>query len=359
MIRAGHLEEYRLNLTAFGPVFVGNGKVYEKNSYLFDPRSKQVAFIREDALFRWLVQTEQVDLYEAFMLGKKPTSLNQFLWQCGISAPERQALIRYQVSAGAALDKNHSLKQIHALIRDGQGRAYVPGSSVKGALRTALLCAILLRDPQPRRLKRIKGRDEIDERDYFHTLKLRKDHPEDMINSILRGISVADSAPVPDTALILSNKLDINPNGLVRNPNLVRECMAPGTELSFRLTLDRSILGGEWTAEQLRQDVAVFSQYYRKTFQSRFPAPQGGSIPEDSFLILGGGSGFFSKTAIYPFLGYAEASRFTQGQMQRAFRKHKHEEDLPRYHISPHCMKYTQTPGGVREFGICKMEIQE
>lgn len=361
MIQMGHLEEYRLNLTTFGPIFIGCGKVYEKNSYLFNPQTKRVSFIREEALFRWLVQTGHVDAYEEAILCGKPFNLSQFLRQCGISDKDRQALIRYEVNAGEILDESHSLKQIHAFIRDGQGRAYIPGSSVKGALRTALLHAILIRDNsgRERNLKQTKRGYEIDESGYFHTLKLKNNQPRDMVNSVLRGISIADSEPLPDSALILSNKLDTNPDGRVSNPNLIRECVAPGTELSFRLTLDRSVLGKSWNVEQLKQDIALFGQYYQKTFQARFPAPQGGRISGESFLLLGGGSGFFGKTAVYPFLGYARASQFTQEQMQRVFRRHKHEQDLRRYRISPHCMKYTWTQYGAREFGLCKVEIQE
>ncbi|MBM6926832.1 type III-A CRISPR-associated RAMP protein Csm5 [Pseudoflavonifractor phocaeensis] len=356
-----HLEEYCLNLTAFGPVFVGCGKIYGKNSYLFDPRTKRVSFIQEEALFRWLVQTGHVDSYEEAVLCGRPFNLAQFLRQCGISDKERHALIRYEVSAGEILDETHSLKQIHAFMRDGQGRAYVPGSSVKGALRTALLHAILIRDDsgKERNLKPVRKSYEIAESDYFNTLKLKNSRPGDMVNSIMRGISVADSKPLPDTTLILSNKLDINPDGRLSLPNLVRECIAPGTELTFRLTLDRSVLGKNWTLEQLKQDIALFSQYYQNTFQTRFPEPQGGRISNGNFLLLGGGSGFFGKTAVYPLLGYERASQFTQKQMQQVFRNHKHEQDLRRYRISPHCMKYTWTRHGTREFGLCKVEIQE
>ena len=170
MIQMGHLEEYRLNLTAFGPIFIGCGKVYEKNSYLFDPQAKRVSFIQEEALFRWLVKTGHVDAYEEAVLCGRPFSLAQFLRQCGISDKERRSFIRYDVSAGEILDEAHSLKQIHAFIRDGQGRAYIPGSSIKGALRTALLHAILLRDDSgnERNLKQTKQRGyEIDESGYF------------------------------------------------------------------------------------------------------------------------------------------------------------------------------------------------
>lgn len=364
MKKAGYLEEYQLKLTVFGPLFVGSGKNYSKIGYLFDPVRNQVAFIREEALFHWLVHTGNVDGYERELRSSYP-DLEQFLQRCGISEKDRQALIRYEVNAGMALDAGHTLKEIQAFQRDGQGRAYVPGSSVKGALRTALLYEKLLTDSKPRKLTRKEfpnGRvqEEIDETLYFHTLYSKGDNSkerENAINSILRGISIADSQPVPDTCMTLAGKRDVRADGRIKSINVVRECIAPGTVLTFRLTLDRSILRNELTIDDIKRSIASFSNYYRTTYRSHFPKPRGGRFLKEDFLVLGGGSGFFGKTAIYPFLGYQRGLTFTAAKLSSNFRNHKHELDEEEYRTSPHCLKYTQTADGMREFGICKVEI--
>lgn len=340
MKKAGHLEEYQLKLTVFGPLFIGSGKNYSKIGYLFDPVRNQVAFVREEALFHWLVRTGNVDGYER-ELRSRYADLECFLRRCGISEKDRQALIRYQVNAGMALDANHTLKEIQAFQRDGQGRAYVPGSSVKGALRTALLYEKLLTDSKPRKLTR---GDHSENR-------------ENAANSILRGISIADSQPLPDTCMTLAGKWDVRADGRIKNVGVVRECIAPETVLTFRLTLDRSILRNELTIEDIKRSIASFSDYYRTTYRSHFPQPRGGRFLKEDFLVLGGGSGFFGKTAIYPFLGYQRGLTFTAAKLTSSFKDHGHELDEEEYRISPHCLKYTRTADGMREFGICKVEI--
>src|SRR5699024_11426002 len=57
---------------------------------------------------------------------------------------------------------------------------------------------------------------------YLHTLGLTR-QKEDAINSLMRGISVADSAPIPDTDLTLVQKVDLRTDGQEQRPNLVRE----------------------------------------------------------------------------------------------------------------------------------------
>lgn len=99
-------------------------------------------------------------------------------------------------------------------MRDSRQRVYVPGSSVKGALRTVILSALIAQEKKGSRPDR----------------------------SILRDLSVSDSEVVPDAAMILSGKSDVNTRGEEKKLPLCRECIRPGTELRFRLTLDHSVL---------------------------------------------------------------------------------------------------------------------
>ena len=80
--------------------------------------------------------------------------------------------------------------------------------------------------------------------------------------------------------------------------------MRPGETIRFRLTLDQSILNRHIhpiTKDALLEAIAEFSRFYQDAFLSHFP--QGhpvANIPDTPHLILGGGTGFLSKTTIMP-----------------------------------------------------------
>ena len=145
MIHEGQLEVFDLTLTAKAPVFIGSGKSYVKKEYVFlTPRFARVScdevmLLDETKFFHLLLERKLEDKYTQFMLGAQ-TDLYRFLTaECCLSLNDIRAVSRYSIAAADALDAEHSLKEINAFVRGADGRVYVPGSSVKGALRTAIL----------------------------------------------------------------------------------------------------------------------------------------------------------------------------------------------------------------------------
>ena len=357
-----HLETYRLTLRTLGPLFVGSGYKYYKHDYLFDPQRRTVSIIREEALFRWLVESGNLDAYEQFVLANKSKSpdrkpqdenLQILLDRLHISPQAREKLIRYTIGAGNVLDAGHSLKEISAFVRNGAGEAYVPGSSVKGALRTA----ILFREIRRCGSLPSKKRGTIPEESYLNVLEQNPRQRDNAINSLLRGLSVSDSAPIPDAQLTLARKVDVRTDSVQKTPNVLRECVRSGAELSFQLTLDRSILGGRLQASDILAAITDFFAYYRAKFNAHFPTVDASAPARGAHLFLGGGSGFFSKTVVYPYLGYDRALQEVEQMMQRSFRKHHHEWDASEHGISPHMLKYGQTAQELHEFGLCEVKL--
>ena len=141
MIQQDHLQIFDLTLNVWAPLFVGNGSSYTKKEYMYNTRNGKVSFLDEQKFFSFLVEHDLVDKYGQFMLSEQ-SNLWAFLTKdCGISDAELKTLTRYQIEVGDALDAEHSLKEIHAFQRDAQGHAYIPGSSIKGALRYWLTAA--------------------------------------------------------------------------------------------------------------------------------------------------------------------------------------------------------------------------
>lgn len=354
MIQQDHLKIYTLTLTTRAPLYVGNGQSYTKTDYLFSHRNGLVSIVDSNRLFEYLLVKGHADQYERFIMGGG-TDLRSFLLDtCGADRSDVDSLILYSVDATSALDEHHSLKEIHAFSRNSAKQAFIPGSSLKGALRTVLLFDLLQQDEN-------KGNLQLDERKYLNTLSCKKDREgnvaKNAVNSIMRGIQVSDSVPIPNNAMTLCAKLDANVYGEVHRLNLCRECVAPGVEITFYLTLDQSILKDRITPEYILDCIDRFDDYYWDTYVKMFDqVKQDSGENYDRCLILGGGSGFFAKSLAYPFYGEDEALRRVSENMSRSFKRHKHEKD-PELGISPHTMKYAEYQGKRYPFGVCGVEI--
>lgn len=351
---------FDLILTAWSPLFIGNGNRYTKKEYLHNRLNGKVSFFDTQKFFSFLVERNLVEKYTQFMLSGQP-SLWEFLTRdCRIPDTDLKPLTRYQVAVGDALDASRSLKEIHAFQRDAYGRAYVPGSSVKGALRTAWLLDAVLDDragnhtlPPPSKNKKVAFPEE----DYVNLLRLSQKQRSDAVNSIFRGIQISDSQPIPDKQMMLAGKIDSSTDGGTHSINLCRECVAPSTHIRFRLTLDQSILKGRITKETLEHAIQRYDAYYQQTYGRKFTPPAGSvSLPQQPYLILGGGAGFFSKSLAYPYLGEELGLRWTADQMTQMFRGHKHERDAENG-ISPHTMKYARFNGRFYPYGYCGVSI--
>ena len=252
-----HLETFKAALHLLSPVFIGAGRDITKKEFIFDPASNQVHIPDFHKLVNFLDKARLLDAYESFMQSTVG-DLRTFLSQNRITPEQYPEFTVYNYAAGDALDQYHTLTGIQLFMQDGTGKPYIPGSSLKGALRTALLAEILSKEsPQnhintlqkmkaslaEKSFKRDLNRlsDEIEQK-HFHRLALNERRPFDAVNSVLKGLQISDSAPLNHKDLILCKKIDVNKEGLTRSINTCRECLRPNTRVEFVITLDNAIL---------------------------------------------------------------------------------------------------------------------
>ena len=106
------------------------------------------------------------------------------------------------------------------------------------------------------------------------------------------------------------------------------------------------------------QMIRDYDAYYQRTYLARFAPPRNAHLVSyQDALILGGGSGFFSKTLAYPYLGAQEGLKQTEKVMIRQFSRHGHDKDGFVHHISPHIMKYGKYQGELYPYGVCEVQI--
>lgn len=372
MKEQNHLQMYDLTLSVKSPLFVGTGRGLAKNEYLYNPNRGTVSFVDEEAFLSLLVERRLVEKYEDYILSGD-TKLYGFLrYTCGLTQKEIDRVAPRTIQAGDAMGENGNQAQIHRFQRDSGGRAYIPGSSLKGALRTVWLAARMLEEaqpsdrqfqqPNPSANKNYLSRhpaNPIPEERYVSLLRCNEKQGTNAVNSIFRGVSVSDSEPIPDRDFVLCRKWDVHPNGGEHSINLIRECVRPGGTIHLKVTLDQFLLNRRITAESLMADIAVFARFYREHYLSRFTLPDDAVDPlNDRCLFLGGGPGLFSKSLDYPYWGDEDALQDVSAFLNVFFPKHQHAEIDPDLGISPRMLKYTEYDGKLYPFGVCQVSFR-
>lgn len=371
-MKESFLEVYDLTLTTRTPLFVGSGEKYTKNQYVYN---NAVILLDEEAFFHALVEKDGekhcIDEYEKFMQNQKGNLLT-FLNECKLTSKNNR-VPENLISRIIKTEANFKPGDLYLFQRNANG-AYVPGSSVKGALRTVWLMNRVLEDKSPHTLPSANSakstKIDFPEKDYVNLLPLRKDEngaiADDMANSIFRGISVSDSLPISDNDLFIGGKHDVYPSGEEKKKQvpMYRECVSPkGVSLHFKLTLDQSILKGRITKESLLEDIKAFDHYYKKTYEDKFKRPQNANaITAESapggMLILGGGAGFFSKSLAYPYLDEKQGLDWVSQRLDKLFPKNGNHGKSKEKEISPHMMKYTSYNGQLYPYGYCEVDLR-
>lgn len=354
------MQAFDLILETRSPVFIGCGKSYTKKEYLFDPKRNMVSFLDERAMFTYLAEHNLADSYENYILGNMGRHLWDFLRNiCQIPKELISEWTRCTIDVGDALDEGHTLKEIQRFVRNDRDQVYVPGSSIKGALRTVLLKAMILKNPPKNPDPTLpSGRYTPYEDHYFHTLSLR-DEKDEMIpvwnplNSLLRGVMVSDSLPIGDDKMCLTRKIDVRDN-TYNAINICRECIKPGVTIYCTVTLDQSVLQGKITKSTIERAIRDVSEYYQKKVTLRYP--QAVNDMNSRTILLGGGVGFQSKTVTDPYYG-DKAMDVTMDVLKKAFPKHHHERDIQEG-ISPRALKQTDFNNASYSYGVCEVSIR-
>jgi CRISPR-associated protein Csm5 len=136
------LEAHRLDIEVVSPVYVGNQESYLAYEYLPDPKKKEVHLLDITRVIELISERERQELVSAIENG--PNKAQLVLRRIAIFKKElHPAIVRTIPASDAFLGEINNAEnarqlELRAFIRGLDG-PYVPGSSIKGALRTAWL----------------------------------------------------------------------------------------------------------------------------------------------------------------------------------------------------------------------------
>ena len=287
----------------------------------------------------------------------------------GITYAESKKWAEYSFDCSdAVLDRN--TKEISLFVKDVYGKPFVPGSSLKGALRTILCVDELVHDKK--KLSQVQGmiesglrkpgggkkylqREQI-EVDVFHTLNIKDISKMNAVQDVMKGMIISDSKPLKISDLTLCQKIDVDTSGKRTRIQMLRECIKPGTKIEFELTVDESI--NTYYDETILDAINHFLESYYHFLNGFGPVNE-----EQDILYLGGGTGFATKTILYGIFSKKDAVRviskiFDKTISRKKNEKPQHINDI-RLGVSPHIKKCTEYAGREYEFGKCKVYIEE
>jgi CRISPR type III-A-associated RAMP protein Csm5 len=358
------LKRYRVRLTTDGPVFIGSGSVVTKKGYL--TVGNKIAIVDLGKFYELATTAGKADEFERFVGSTQVGDLMSWLKR-NTNFDPREAF-QYMLNISELTEEFNEIQQF---VKNAFTEPYIPGSSLKGAMRTLILGELYRgSSPQVQGIIQQLLQTGSNTRRPQEALGIEKnllskldgDNPQ--TRDIMRAVVVGDSKPLKKDDLIICQKIDQrrtakkDSNGSKENAlPTYRECLKPGVVVEFDLTINQKLL--ENTGVNIDKhflQTAIENAYSNYTkYSSNFEPPVSPSADSKSTIYLGGGSGFYSKTLLMPILDNQTANELTKMILAQQFSKHNHDKAK----ISPQALKLTKYDGKYWEMGRCKLEIEE
>ncbi|WP_050794609.1 type III-A CRISPR-associated RAMP protein Csm5 [Peptoniphilus indolicus] len=133
------MKNYIVTLKTKGPVFIGSGETKNKSQYIYDMNRSEVHVIDENKFLTWLVKKGLLSEYEKNFLYTKDNK-DLYEWFKRVAPMQRvEDFSAYKLSAKSLSNyEKKRLNDIQTFVKDAYGMPYIPGSSLKGAIRNIL-----------------------------------------------------------------------------------------------------------------------------------------------------------------------------------------------------------------------------
>ena len=285
---------FQFSLLAMAPIHIGNGEKYTSREFIYE--NGYFYFPDMGKFYNRMVEKGYDQKFERFLQERKPRASNNrlisFLEDNRISDRDFGG---YRIKeTGFETEKNNidsqlgTINEVAKFMRDPYGNPYIPGSSLKGAIRTILMNT----NPHWNNKKVVDTRGKNPKENKNMIPWVPKKGKE--FNNIFNAIRVSDSKPFRNDSLILVQKWDYSAKSLTPKPlPLYREAIAPSTKINFTITTTTKEAG--ILIEELGKRAQAFYKAYKNFFLSDFPENK--IQPNLQYPIyLGAGSGAWTKT---------------------------------------------------------------
>lgn len=378
-------ETAKMCLKVVTPINISDGIVLGAKDYLYDSRRQKVFFLNLHQWHMFIYKHMLLEKYESYLANfRDKQSLLEWLQMQGYDIDDVRTVITSEAQATVNLmdnEKKKTLNDINRHIQQPDGSLYVPGSSIKGVFRTAILYSLL----QKRQDIKVKYWRQIQEKissNYFkpyrdfnklisdlenellHTLRLVDGNirSNNAVCSAMRGLQVSDTYASRNMQTAILQKVDggFDKFGKASPKKLpiFRECMLPKAELFFDVKIEKAVMStiGINTVDDLLKATHSFfaavtdllQQAFGKEYQEAFQGVAAGN------MFLGGNTGFLSKTLLAMLAPDKDTAKNTiKLLLDKSFKNHKHL--LRDKIIAPRTLKCTNYNGKLMLMGVAEV----
>lgn len=396
------LVHHDYELTCIAPVHIGNGTVYKAYEYVYDANQQQVLFLNEAKWIAFLAEHGLMDAFAAYVedtaqaLGRRGNFTGQYIWEWlrgkGVAADaiRRLALRRAKASPRAVMGRQNHLNDVAVQAALADGRPYIPGSTIKGAMRTAILWRYLREHPEQarrywngmrgltradwnsRRAQQAQAREM--EQDILHVLGANAKKRADAVNSVMRGLRISDAVTESRGTIILQKIDESTQLGRLQQSEkslpLFRECIPAGTKLRFSMTADFSMLAkiGVTSFADIVEALRAYTQDALQWQESAFGKKDAYLFREadTADVLLGGGTGFLSKTLVRAlaqderqardFITHFLDANFQTWDKRAHVKKPAHDHVRLDHVIAPRTLKLAKAGQETWILGLCQIQ---
>lgn len=279
---------FQFSLLSMAPIHIGSGDKYTSREFIYE--NGYFYFPDMGKFYNRMVEKGYDHKFERFLQETKPNARNNrlisFLEDNRISDRNfgGYRIIETKLETNNNYLRGGALNQVSKFIRDPFGNPYIPGSSLKGAIRTILMNT----NPDWNNKNVLQCKKENKSLIPWGAKK-GQDY-DDLFNAI----RVSDSKPFSNESLILVQKWDCSAKLLKVKPlPLYREAIAPLTKVEFTITTTTA--EAATLIEKLEDKALEFYKGYKNFFLKDFPEDK---IQDniDYPIYLGAGSGAWTKT---------------------------------------------------------------
>lgn len=378
-------ETAKMCLKVVTPINISDGIVLGAKDYLYDSRRQKVYFLNLHQWHMFIYKHMLLKKYESYLANfRDKQSLLEWLRMQGYDIDDVRTVITSEAQATVNLmenEKKKTLNDINRHIQQPDGSLYVPGSSIKGVFRTAILYSLL----QKRQDVKVKYWRQVQEKissNYFkpykdfkklmsdlenellHTLRLLDgdNRSNNAVRSAMRGLQVSDTYASRNMQTAILQKVDgwFDKFGKASPKKLpiFRECMLPEAELFFDVKIEKAVMntiGINSVDDLLKATHSFFAavtdllqQAFEKEYQEAFQGVAAGN------MFLGGNTGFLSKTLLAMLAPDKDTAKNTiKVLLDKSFKNHKHL--LRDKVIAPRTLKCTNYNGKLMLMGVAEV----
>lgn len=224
---------YRMSLTTLSPVFIGSGEELNKSMYVYN--DNEIMIIDEKKLIKELLLRK--GLYESFLNGCSSGDLNltNFL-EKNLHGYKDIDIYKYKIKSYSNIKTNGKFNNINTFIKSSNGKPYIPGSSIKGAIRTAIIAGEIINNKSKYNnifKDIISGRNRYNENDIVNNISNNFN-----IKNIFNKISVSDTNDIDINNLCICKRYDISTHMETGHElPIYMELLKPCLKFNFLLTL--------------------------------------------------------------------------------------------------------------------------